>query len=863
MSCREADIVQDQETHMTPRNFVGSAAIAASMSLAFTVAAVPPPNDACSNAQAITGSGPFSWDLTEATTGPNGFFAQNCDAGVGISKDVWFCWTATCNGLVEFSTCGQTTVDTKIRIYQGCTCPGDVGQPICCSDNDCEKQTKVVCDVVCGETYLIQLGAAGNAPGGPGTLTITCLEADCGGDPDPVDCGCCGGRPPLVDQLSTPFNAGLVAATTNFQADPNGPAVYLVDLGNQGSAPLGNNWTTQRFSDPSWTMSKLGGVFGVALDDAGNVFVGHTSCYFMFANDPVGSLGGAGSVYRLDGTTGAATEVVRLPNSQDPFWVGQGQAGQAWPGLGNMSFDCGTRRLYVANLEDGRIYAIDPSNAVQPVRGTFDIATGAITGPLPTTGLAEPGDAPGWVPLGERPYAVKAQGGRIYYSVWAGNTFAGAPNSIRSVQIDGGGNFVASTDQLELVMPALPGNTGSNPVVDITFDDACCMLVAERGVDELGTSAHSSRVMKFCRDAAAGTGWDSGFTYSIGDASCLGPYNSAGGIGYEVGAGNVWSMGDALRICAGTLIYGLQGQPSAGTPIGSSVLVDLDGVTNTFQKNLLGSLDVTCLAVEPPCMTIEDGEILCREDGSFVYSFTLTNLSGETAAVLVMPDPSVTPNVVPLIPPLASGSSTTVNVVLNGPAAGSQFCFPMILGSIKGQECCHIDHCIELPDCECAQVSQVAVAATSTPGVFTLNYTLTNLEAWTMGHVVMYPTAAGISISPALVNVPATLPFGSQVVGPVTITTTAAPGSQICITIGNHSMNWLQCCFIELCVTVPQPSQSSNPADLDGDGDVDAADLAILLGNWGATGSGVLGDVNGDGVVDASDLALLLGSWGP
>jgi hypothetical protein len=46
--------------------------------------------------------------------------------------------------------------------------------------------------------------------------------------------------------------------------------------------------------------------------------------------------------------------------------------------------------------------------------------------------------------------------------------------------------------------------------------------------------------------------------------------------------------------------------------------------------------------------------------------------------------------------------------------------------------------------------------------------------------------------------------------------------------------------------------------DLDGDGIVGPADLAILLGAWGQSG---LGDLNGDGVVGSADLAILLGAW--
>jgi hypothetical protein len=51
-------------------------------------------------------------------------------------------------------------------------------------------------------------------------------------------------------------------------------------------------------------------------------------------------------------------------------------------------------------------------------------------------------------------------------------------------------------------------------------------------------------------------------------------------------------------------------------------------------------------------------------------------------------------------------------------------------------------------------------------------------------------------------------------------------------------------------------------ADLDGDGTVGAADLAILLGTWGPC-AGCPADFNGDGIINAPDLAQLLGNWGP
>ncbi len=63
----------------------------------------------------------------------------------------------------------------------------------------------------------------------------------------------------------------------------------------------------------------------------------------------------------------------------------------------------------------------------------------------------------------------------------------------------------------------------------------------------------------------------------------------------------------------------------------------------------------------------------------------------------------------------------------------------------------------------------------------------------------------------------------------------------------------------QLHVTVTEAPSDPCPADLDGDGQVGASDVALLLGSWGGPGAA---DLDMDGSVGAGDLALMLGGWG-
>ena len=67
---------------------------------------------------------------------------------------------------------------------------------------------------------------------------------------------------------------------------------------------------------------------------------------------------------------------------------------------------------------------------------------------------------------------------------------------------------------------------------------------------------------------------------------------------------------------------------------------------------------------------------------------------------------------------------------------------------------------------------------------------------------------------------------------------------------------------VQIAALVPQQG-SGCAGDVDGDGDVDQADLGALLANFGQqVPPGTGGDLDGDGDVDQSDLGVLLGDFG-
>jgi len=65
-----------------------------------------------------------------------------------------------------------------------------------------------------------------------------------------------------------------------------------------------------------------------------------------------------------------------------------------------------------------------------------------------------------------------------------------------------------------------------------------------------------------------------------------------------------------------------------------------------------------------------------------------------------------------------------------------------------------------------------------------------------------------------------------------------------------------------VCLQLESEIVATCAGDLDGDGAVGGADLALLLGAWGTSCTGCPEDLDGDGTIGGADLAIVLGAWG-
>ena len=244
-----------------------------------------------------------------------------------------------------------------------------------------------------------------------------------------------------------PSNVPLKPGTNpldEFFIDLNGPSAQILSLAVPGGAPSG-----QLISTPAKLQlkaSQIGQVFATALDDGQggkvpSIYLGATSAYglnialpdadgdgwpervksgqpgaeWMAGQFGTDLTGGPGSIYKVDGQTGAVSLFTTLPDNSGP-------------GVGDIVFDRATRQFFASDLDRGLIYRLGDGGVVidsfdhgldgRPAKG---LATVADNGKQAEIGNAafnsENPESWGYTQEERRVHGLAVRDGRLYYAI--------------------------------------------------------------------------------------------------------------------------------------------------------------------------------------------------------------------------------------------------------------------------------------------------------------------------------------------------------------------------------------------------------------------------------------------------------------
>jgi len=137
-------------------------------------------HDNCAQAGMI-GEGVYTFDTTgKDIDGPG---HEACDSYNGNTYyDIWYRVSPSCTGDMTVSLC-NSTFDTNLVIYDGCTCPVDDNRLMVCADEGCPgtypvtDRSVATVPVVAGHCYLVRIGGGYVSAWGAGEMVLTCDDS--------------------------------------------------------------------------------------------------------------------------------------------------------------------------------------------------------------------------------------------------------------------------------------------------------------------------------------------------------------------------------------------------------------------------------------------------------------------------------------------------------------------------------------------------------------------------------------------------------------------------------------------------------------------------------------------------------------
>ena len=386
----------------------------------------------------------------------------SCFMGGTVERDVWFSFQVPADGSIldyeilisGVNTSNGSITNPQFAVYRGDCSQDQLAELVCVSADAGETEIEAeLLGLTPGITYFIRVDDwSDSASSNAGDFEICIRDPEEGSSPpedlpwdlDPtcgtivtngiaaVSCGV---------SISIPENDRWVFGLMNFNDVM--PAFGRIDVSNE----------VEVYHHPSWHVDSIGNVFGITMDNQGNIYTTASSNYGTTYFNEIGvirygEIGGgaedieaAGTIYKIDGVSGQASVFAVLPQQLAFFNQGACEfpldmSRNTGPGLGNITFNYLAKQFYVSNFEDGRIYRLDLEGNILDSYDPLGLDNGMA----------------GEVSLPEMAYGldIRPDGTALFFGNTSESTFGTGDADIYSINLNPDGSFTGTINNSSL-----------------------------------------------------------------------------------------------------------------------------------------------------------------------------------------------------------------------------------------------------------------------------------------------------------------------------------------------------------------------------------------------------------------------------